>query len=60
MSDNVIRKNPKLSKPLSIMVDDHFKQLYDTLSARGVRVSEHMRMVIYPELERLQKLEPAS
>lgn len=60
MSDVLIRKTSKrLVKPLSIMVDGTYKELYDRLSADGVKVAEHMRLVIYPELERLLKLSKA-
>jgi hypothetical protein len=59
MSKSVIKKNSKkLVRPLSIMVDDEYKNKYDTLSTeKKVRVAEHLRLVIYPELDRLWNLE---
>ncbi len=56
MSDVIRKQKHRLVKPLSIMVDQEIKDLYDQLSADGIRVSEHLRLVIYPELERLKVL----
>lgn len=56
MSEIIRKKSHKLVRPLSIMVDEEFKALYEQLSADGIRVSEHLRLVIYPELERLKLL----
>lgn len=60
MSDELIKKRQRLDRPLTINVDDSYKALYDTLNAKGIRVAEHLRRVIYPELERIQKLEQAA
>ncbi len=54
-NDDVIKKRGQgLGKPLSIMVHEEYKAKYDRLSAeRKVRVAEHLRRVIYPEIDRV-------
>jgi hypothetical protein len=53
--DEVLKKRGRgLHRPLSIMVHDEYKAKYDKLSVeKKVRVSEHLRQVIYPEIDRL-------
>ncbi len=57
MSDNdeIIRKRGQgLGRPLSIMVHPDYKSKYDKLSTeRKVRIAEHLRRVIYPEIDRV-------
>lgn len=52
---NVIKKPGRTrTRPLTINVSDDYKEKYDRLSVeRKVRVSEHLRQVVYPELDRL-------
>lgn len=58
MDNNVLRKNRRPNKqPIALWMDEEHKAKYDKLSAHGVRAAEHMRMVVYPELDRLYELE---
>lgn len=58
MSDEVIKKSKSNVRPLSVMVKDEYKTKYDRLSVeKQVRVAEHLRLVIYPEIDRLWLLE---
>lgn len=42
------------------MVDEEYKVLYDHLSqVEKIAAAEHLRLVIYPELERLRQLNQA-
>ena len=51
----ILRKRGQgLGKPLSIMVHGEYKEKYDKLSTeRKVRIAEHLRRVIYPEIDRV-------
>lgn len=53
--DDVIKKPGRLrTRPLTINVSDTYKEKYDKLSVeKRVRVSEHLRLVVYPEIDRL-------
>lgn len=48
------RKARKTKVPLSLTVDESYKSKYDKLSTdRQIKMAEHLRLVVYPEIDRL-------
>lgn len=56
MSDQLIKKVIRSKRPLTLPVDESYKEIYDQLMLSGVSAAEHLRRVVYPELERLKRL----
>jgi hypothetical protein len=55
-------KEAKLELPITIWVTKDMKEKYDILSLEPykVRMAEHMRLVMYPEIQRIWDLEMGS